>query len=246
LYTGGQAGDKADDCEPGEGPPPQDRPYALAAGPGGAVYMGTVPKYGKRSGALSIWKEGAAGRTVCVAQNQSVVSLAYAGGRVFGGTSTRGALGVDPVYAPGAAATLFSFDAATGAVRLHPLPLTAPKAVTARTEVDGELWGLAGGSLLTLDPAAPAAISVKRLFPDPDYAAKPSLAWRDGVLLSVAQDPRHVYGTFGDQIFEIEKSTKALTILLTDPGMEGLTADAFGNLYFKINERLHRLALSGL
>ncbi|GAA3620585.1 hypothetical protein GCM10022419_127810 [Nonomuraea rosea] len=66
------------------------------------------------------------------------------------------------------------------------------------------------------------------------------------MLLSVAQDPRHVYGTSGDQIFKIEKSTKALTVLLTDPGMEGLTADGFGNLYYKINERLHRLAISGL
>ncbi|WP_188188436.1 hypothetical protein [Nonomuraea sp. SYSU D8015] len=244
LYTGGEAGDKADDCEPGKGPPPQDRPYALAGGPDGAVYMGTVPKYGKRSGALTVWKEGTAGRTVCVVPNQSVVSLAYAGGRLFGGTSTRGALGVDPVYAPGASATLFSYDAAAGAVRLHPLPLTAPKAVTALTEVDGELWGLAGGSLFTLDPATPGTITAKRLFPDPDYAARPSLAWRDGVLLTVPQDPGHVYGTLGDQIFKIAKSTKVLTVLRTDPGMEGLTADGYGNLYYKINERLHRLAIS--
>ncbi|MEV4114288.1 hypothetical protein [Nonomuraea sp. NPDC049695] len=244
-YTGGAAGDKADDCEPGKGPPPQDRPYALAGAPDGTVYMGTVPKYGKRSGALTIWKEGTAGRTVCVASNQSVVSLAYAGGRLFGGTSTRGALGVDPVYAPGASAMLFSYDPADGGVRTYQLPLTAPKAVTALAEVDGELWGLAGGSLFTLDPARPEAITAKRLFPDPDYAAKPSMAWRDGVLLTVAQDPDHVYGTSGDQIFKIEKSSRALTVLLTVPGMEGLTADGFGNLYYKVNERLHRLAAPG-
>jgi hypothetical protein len=243
LHTGGEAGDKADDCEPGKGPPPQDRPYALAGGPDGAIYMGTVPKYGKRSGALTVWKEGTATRTLCVAPDQSVVSLAYAGGMLFGGTSTRGALGVDPVYAPGASATLFSFNPFTGAVRLHPLPLTAPKAVTALTEVDGTLWGLAGGSLITLDPARPETIMAKRLFPDPDYVAKPSLAWRDGVLLTVAQDPEHVYGTLGDQIFKINKSTKTATVLLTDAGMEGLTADGFGNLHYRKNERLYRLAV---
>ncbi|WP_101784367.1 hypothetical protein [Nonomuraea indica] len=242
-YTGGDAGSKADDCEPGEGPPPQDRPYALAGGPDGTVYMGTVPKYGKRSGALTVWKEGTPGRTLCVAANQAVVSLAFAGGMLFGGTSTRGALGVHPVYAPGASATLFSYDPATGAVRLHPLPLPAPKAVTALAQVDGRLWGLAGGSLFTLDPARPQEITTEQLFPDPDYAARPSLAWRDGVLLTVAQDPRHVYDTAGDQIFRIDRSTRALTVLLTDPGMEGLTADRFGNLYYRINERLHRLAL---
>ncbi|MCK2218529.1 hypothetical protein MF672_032750 [Actinomadura sp. ATCC 31491] len=242
LYTGGAAGDKADDCEPGHGPPPQDRPYALAGGPDGAVYLGTVPKYGKRSGALTVWKAGTAGRTLCVVPDQSVVSLAWAGGRLFGGTSTRGALGVDPVYAPGASATLFSFDPATGAVRLHPLPLTEPKAVTALKEVGGELWGLAGGSLFTLDPAQPGTITVKRLFPDPDYAARPSLAWRDGVLLTVPQDPGHVYGTLGEQIFRIDRATRTATVLLTVKGMEGLTADGFGNLYYKINERLYRLA----
>ncbi|MGV9376467.1 hypothetical protein ACWDRB_11655 [Nonomuraea sp. NPDC003707] len=241
-YTGGEAGDKADDCEPGKGPPPQDRPYALAGGPDGTVYMGTVPKYGKRSGALTVWKQGTAGRTLCVVPDQAVVSLAYAGGKVFGGTSTRGALGVDPVYAPGASATLFSYDPATGTVRTHPLPLTAPKAVTALAAVDGELWGLAGGSLFTLDPARPEAITVKRLFADPDYTAKPSVAWRDGVLLTVPQDPARVYGTAGDQIFSIDKSTKAVTVLRTEAGMEGLTADRFGNLYYKINERLFRLA----
>ncbi|MEV0228158.1 hypothetical protein [Nonomuraea sp. NPDC050786] len=33
-------------------------------------------------------------------------------------------------------------------------------------------------------------------------------------------------------------------VLLTVPGMEGLTADGFGNLYCKVDERLHRLAIT--
>jgi hypothetical protein len=59
----------------------------------------------------------------------------------------------------------------------------------------------------------------------------------------VAQDPGHVYGTSGDQIFVIDKAMKALTVLLTVSGVEGLTANGFGTLYYKINERLYRLAL---
>jgi hypothetical protein len=242
-YTGGSAGDKADDCEPGHGPPPQDRPYALAGGPDGAIYLGTVPKYGKRSGALNIWKEGTAAKTLCVVRDQAVVSLAYAGGKLFGGTSVRGALGVNPVYAPGASATLFSYDPSTGGVAIHPLPLTTPTAVTALAEVDGQVWGLAGGSLLTFDPARPQAISVKRLFPEPDYAAKSGMAWRDGVLLTVAKDPGGVYGTAGDRIFRIDKATKAVTVLRTEGGIEGLTADRSGDLYYKIGERLFRVTV---
>ncbi|TMR24812.1 hypothetical protein ETD86_03525 [Nonomuraea turkmeniaca] len=243
-YTGGDAGDKAHDCGAGQGPPPQDRPYALAAAPDGTVYMGTVPKYGKRSGALSIWREGLPGRTLCVVPDQAVVSLAYAGGKVFGGTSTRGALGVNPVFAPGASATLFSYDPTTGTLRTHPLPLIAPKAVTALTEVDGQVWGLAGGSLITFDPARPDTITTTRLFPDPDYTSRAGLAWRDGVLLTIPQDPDHVYGTLGDQIFKVSRSTKAMTVLRTAAGMEGLTADRFGGLYYRIGERLHRFTVT--
>ncbi len=242
-YAGGSAGNKADDCEPGQGPPPQDRPYALAGAPDGTIFMGTVPKYGKRSGALNIWKEGAVGKTICVVRDQSVVSLAYAGGKVFGGTSTRGALGVNPVYAPGASATLFSYDDATGQVTPHPLPVPT-KAVTALTEVDGQIWGLAGGSLITFDPARPDAITAKRLLAEPDYVNKSTLAWRDGVLLTVAKDPHHVYGTAGDQIFKINKVTKAVTVLLSQGGVEDLAADRNGDLYYKINERLFRLTVT--
>ena len=240
-HTGGSVGSKDDDCEPGKGPPPQDRPYALAGGPDGTVYMGTVPKYGKRSGALTVWREGAATQTFCGVRDQAVVALAHAGGKIFGGTSTRGALGATPVYAEGSA-SLFSYNASTGVVP-HPLPssLAGVKAVTALTEVDGQVWGLAGGSLLTLDPAKPDAIVVKRLFPDPDYLAKPTLAWRDGVLLTLQKDSAHVYGTLGDSIFRINRTTKAMTVLLTAPGLDGLTADRRGDLYYKVGDRLHRL-----
>ncbi len=240
-YTGGSAGNKAHDCEPGQGPPPQDRPYALIGGPGGTVYMGTVPKYGKRSGALTVWKDGTAGQTLCVVPNQAVVSLAYADGKVFGGTSTRGALGTNPVYID-APATLFSYNTSTGTIAQHPLPFTT-RAVTALAEVDGQIWGLAGGRLITFDPANTVAITAKQLFDEPDYANKHSRAWRDGVLLTVANDPANVYGTFGDQIFRISKSTKAMTVLHTAPGTEGLMADKYGNLYYRIGERLYRLTI---
>jgi hypothetical protein len=233
-YSGGSAGNKADDCEPGKGPAPQDRPLVLAGGPSGTVYMGTVPKYGKRSGALTVWQNGT-GQTICVAQNHVVASLAYAGGQVFGGTSTRGALGVEPPYAPGETATLFSYD---GAVTRYPLPssLAGVKAITALAEVDGDIWGLAGGTLITLDPANPSAITTKRVLTEPDWN-KVSLAWRDGVLLPIGQ---YVYGTLGDSIFRISKASKDITVLRTVAGMEGLTKDDFGNLYYRIGERLHR------
>ncbi|GII97343.1 hypothetical protein [Sinosporangium siamense] len=91
---------------------------------------------------------------------------------------------------------------------MHPLPLPEPKAVTALTTVGRELWGLAGGSLFTLAPERPGDITVTRLFPDPNWETQASLAWRDGVLLTLAKDPDHVYGTLGNQIFKVNKATK--------------------------------------
>ncbi|SEG88065.1 hypothetical protein SAMN05444920_106180 [Nonomuraea solani] len=216
--------------------------WAAATATDGRIYLGTYPN--------SILYRYVPGQTTVTGLGRAEGGYSFiwdlepgAGGKVYGGTSTRGALGVNPVYAPGASAVIFSYDPVTGDVLPYPLPLTAPKAVTVLTEVDGQVWGLAGGSLLTFDPARPSeTMAAKRLFADPDYAARQGSAWRDGVLLTVARDPAHVYGTAGDQIFKISKSAKAVTVLLTEPGVEGLTADRFGNLYYKINDRLHRLA----
>ncbi|WP_185949270.1 carbohydrate binding domain-containing protein [Microbispora sp. KK1-11] len=241
-YTGGAAGDIADDCGAGQGPPPQDRPYALAAAPDGTVYMGSVPKYGKRSGALSIWKAGTQGRTLCVVPGQAVVSLAYQGGKVYGGTSARGALGVNPVFPPGAQSTLFAYDPATGGVTTYPLPaaVTNRLAITDVTAVDGDIWGFAEGWLFVFDPGTGRYTTATQLFPGIDYKADPTHAWRDANLTTVPWDTGHVYGSIGDQIFRIDKSTKALTVLHTEKGMDGLAADADGNLYYKIGETLRR------
>ncbi|MET9063655.1 hypothetical protein [Streptosporangium sandarakinum] len=241
-YTGGDAGDIADDCATGEGPPPQDRPYALATAPDGTVYMGSVPKYGKRSGALSVWKAGAPGRSLCVVPGQSVVSLAYEGGRVYGGTSTRGALGVNPVFTPGASATLFAYDPATGGVTTYPLPAAVDNrlAITDVTVVDGDVWGFAEGWLFVFDPGTGRYTTAVELFPDIDYSVNSAHAWRDAGLTTVPWDTANVYGSIGDQIFRIDKSTKALTVLHTEKGMDGLATDADGNLYYKVGETLRR------
>lgn len=243
LYEGGHAGNKADDCANGDDPPPQDRPYALAGSPDGTIYMGTVPKYGKRSGALNIWKPGSPGRTLCVVRDQAVVSLAYSGGKIYGGTSTRGALGVTPVLAPGASATLFDYDPVTDAVTPHPLPaaIVNRQAITAVAEVDGKIWGFAEGWLFVYDPASGTWPTVKQLF-TVDYTQNTASAWRDANLVTIKQDPASVYGSIGDQLFKIDKATKTMTVLLTAGGMEGLATDSYGNLYYRIGERLHRFA----
>ncbi|OPG11592.1 hypothetical protein [Microbispora sp. GKU 823] len=73
--------------------------------------------------------------------------------------------------------------------------------------------------------------------------------WAGGTLVALGGAPTgtkvfkytgHVYGSIGDQIFRIDKPTKALTILHTEKGMDGLATDADGNFYYKIGETLRR------
>jgi hypothetical protein len=79
------------------------RPRTMIAGPGGLVYIGSVPGYGLASGAITVWDpaNGAIGSYDRVIPSQSVTSLAMlpgSGGRyLVGGTSVAGGSGTSPV-----------------------------------------------------------------------------------------------------------------------------------------------------
>jgi hypothetical protein len=50
-------------------------------------------------------------------------------------------------------------------------------------------------------------------------------------LATTPVDPSSVYGTIGDYLFKINKSTLGVTRLVSDCA-DGLTVDGFGNLYY--------------
>lgn len=216
----------------------QDRPYALAAG-GGKLFVGTVPGYGRYDGALTVFDlaTGAYTPYVDLVPNQSVVSLVYLNGLVWGGTTIRGGLGVDQT--PKATeAKLFVFDPATGAKTEYALPASRKlKALTALTVVGGKIWGVAEGFVFVFDP-------VTRTFTTPPTEkftdiTFPLGAWKDAKLLTVPQDTANVYGTAGDYLFRIDRSTLAVTKLVST-GADYLAADEYGNLYYSRYERLFR------
>lgn len=178
-----------------------------------------------------------------IVPDQSVVSLAYHDGLVYGGTSIRGALGTEAPLA--GRARFFIFNPATGATVTKDLPPAAfdVSTVTDLTVVDGKIWGFAEGILFVFDPATGGFVYAAEKFTDVDPAYAATTQWRDADLRTVAKDPAHVYGTIGNHLFKVNRSTYAVTDLIpAAAGLDGLATDDFGNVYYKITGRLYRYA----
>lgn len=142
----------------------QDRPFTMTSGDG-QLFIGTFPTYGKLGGALSILRErpSADGTGIVVEHetyrdlvpNQSLFGLAYRNGKVYGGTSRAGGLGIDPVERE---AKMFVFDTVTKQVVVPPF---TPRIPGLKGDVnligelsigpDGLLWGIADGTVLKAD-----------------------------------------------------------------------------------------------
>ncbi|RIX49346.1 hypothetical protein D3P08_22595 [Paenibacillus nanensis] len=154
----------------------QDRPFAIEAGEN-KLFVGTVPDYGYLGGALAIYDE-AAGRWQqfnddAFAPNQSVMSLAYRDGLLFGGTTVWGGLGIDPTEEE---AVIFVWDTdkneALKTIKLSELGLDideTPRMIgQLKFGPDGLLWGAVDGTIFALnvdDYQNPVIVKSKMLFP---------------------------------------------------------------------------------
>lgn len=217
----------------------QDRPYTMATG-GGKLFVGTTPKNGYWDGALSVYDLTTGAYTAYrgFVPNQSVVSLAYLNGKLYGGTSIRGGYGVDKT--PKATkAVFFSYDPLTGTRTDIALNTTATlTAITALAVVDNKIWGMAEGQLFVYDPALPGFTrNPTNLFPAVDYTWG---TWEDAKLATTPSDTSNVYGVIGDTFFKINKTGTPVVTVLKDTGADHLTVDAYGNMYYSDNHRLYR------
>ncbi|MEV0806747.1 hypothetical protein [Micromonospora sp. NPDC050200] len=221
----------------------QDRPYALVVG-GGKLFVGTVPKYGAFNGALSVYDLTTRGEPTVYQnfiQDQGVVALAYHNGKLYGGSTIRGGLGVENI--PRATeARFFVYDPATNTKTEYPMP-AGVTALTALAVVDGKIWGLAEGQLFIFDPAtAKFTTPPTNKFLEIDYKYG---IWEDAKLTTVPQDTANVYGVIGHTLFKINKTTLEVTRLVTGDTqhpVDHLAVDQYGNLYYNSDHKLYRYA----
>ena len=216
----------------------QDRPFGLAFGDGRLI-IGTVPVYGKLGGALVVYDVQSGGRPLVMRnliEDQSIISLTYKEGIIYGGTSVSGGLGVSPTQE---SAKFFACRISDGAKLFELTPVPGKKAVTAVTVgPDGKIWGMVEGYLFIYNPGTGEIEFIERKFPTVDYSSADHV-WRDGML--EAGKDRNVYGTIKGILFKINASTKAVTTLLAN-GANLFTQDDFGFLYFTNGTDLWRYA----
>ncbi|KRE59915.1 cadherin-like beta sandwich domain-containing protein [Paenibacillus sp. Soil750] len=235
----------------------QDRPYAFASGDN-RLFIGTVPGYGNLGGSLTIYNEttGLWQSTRNVVADQTISSLAYKNGILFGGTSIEGGLGSIPAKVPATAtepehtvhAKLFKWDVATNTKlgEFEPVipGLSSPRLLGGLSfGPDGLLWGIAWGTdvegssiyaLYALNPSNLEIVKSKLMFP----GASGGSTWRsfylrwgqDGLLYTTIAR----YVTAFDPVTLNYRTLVDNTTNLMDVGMDG-------SIYYTYLTNLYRL-----
>ncbi|MFC3773744.1 FIMAH domain-containing protein [Paenibacillus sp. GCM10012303] len=217
----------------------QDRPFGMVGVQElGKLFMGTVPQYGQLGGAFIVYD--LATKALQTYRNlvldQSIITLAYKDGKVYGGTSIWGAYG-----APAPTATegkMFVWDAATGQKELEIVPVPGNEAVTSLiVGPDGNIWGFGEGVLFIFNTASRMVTETHEVLP----IRYTGTVWTDAFMASGKDG--NVYGTARGQFFRIDGKTKQALILDNTRQFSYLTADRNGNLYMRsgIEGKRHEL-----
>ncbi|MBE7021194.1 MAG: hypothetical protein E7411_07165 [Ruminococcaceae bacterium] len=133
----------------------QDRPFALCAGDG-KVFAGTIPDYGYLGGEIGIYDISSDTLTSSgvIIENQSIMSLAYKDGYIYGSTTVWGGLSSTPdVSTP---AKIFKYNPETNEVVWTFTPelnsISDPLWIgSVAFDKNGKLWAVSGNTLFSMD-----------------------------------------------------------------------------------------------
>jgi uncharacterized protein YjdB len=199
----------------------QNRPVTMTASlEDQKLFIGSVPDYGKYGGAMAIYdmqtKEVRVLRNIV--ENQSIISLVYKDGKVYGGSRTLNGDGTDPVEGE---AKLFVWDVKSGQKTAELVPVAGSTAVgSLMVGPDGNIWGTAKGNLFVLDPQTNQVIEQHSLF-----------AGNNALAMLVGKDG-NVYMNADGKLFQVDPATKQAKVL-RDANTYRLAQDNMGNIYYK-------------
>ncbi|WJH36872.1 hypothetical protein N6H14_14915 [Paenibacillus sp. CC-CFT747] len=205
----------------------QDRPFGMAGTEDlHKLFVGTVPKNSLLGGAFAVYdleKRGNPDVYWNIVPDQSILSLEYKDGFVYGGTSIHGGQGGTPTAT---SAVLFVWDVLKGEKVFEVVPAPGKQSITAlHIGPDGNIWGLANGTLFIFDPVTRQVIYSKDEFPDANGR------WIDGSFVTGTDG--NVYATVGGRFFKIDAVTKQVTVLATQA--RKVAVDDFGRFYLYSN-----------
>lgn len=212
----------------------QDRPVAMVGvEEENKMYIGSYPIAGKTGGALTIYdpETGVFDVKRNIIPEHSINTLLYRDGKLYMGTgamdgSTSGKLAI--------------YDTASGTIEYETIPVEGKKSLSAFIwGPDGNLWGMALGTLFIFDPDTKEIIYSDDKFPTADYA-------HSNPRLMIGTDG-NVYGsifigyvadkTYTSKFIKIGAESKEMEVIL-EGNVEKLAQDDFGNFYFKYGSEL--------
>jgi outer membrane protein assembly factor BamB len=168
----------------------QNRISSITEGDGKA-YIGSIPFYGELGGALTVYDPNAPEEEKVkvyrnVVEDQSVNSLVYRDGKVYGSTTINGGLGADPTAEE---ARIFIWDTETEEkikeVILSVDGLDKPEAIGELSfGRDGLLWGASIHTIFAMDPETLEIVKSRKLYDSLPLSAwhKVELEWSKGLL----------------------------------------------------------------
>jgi hypothetical protein len=211
------------------------RPRAMIRGNDGLIYIGSFPEYGRHGGALGVW-DPATDTLVAnypnIVANQSIISLVYdeATGLVFGGTSTQGGGGTEPIETE---ARFFAFDPMTNSVKWERVAVEGSPYIRALCQVGRKIYGVArGDTLFVYDIDGDEIIHSASLGVGSVLDCSLRL-WEDGMLYAVAST----------KIVRIDPAAYSVSVLAEypEPIRCGMAMDEKG-IYFGVRAELVRYA----
>lgn len=216
----------------------QDRPFAITSGDN-KLFVGTIPDYGVLGGALAIYDaetdEWTQERNIV--QDQSIISLAYHEGKLYGGTSVWGGLGIEPKAQE---AKIFVWDVEKGEKITEFTPEIPGIDATPRMigdlsiGPDGYLWGAVEGTIFKMNPETYEVVDRKVIRPSLYNSSKwvpYHLEWGpDGML----------YTTLSRSLIVIDPETLDYKVLVED-FMNSMTVGVDGSIYYALGSELYKI-----
>ncbi|MBA2894652.1 PQQ-binding-like beta-propeller repeat protein [Nonomuraea soli] len=207
----------------------QIRPRAMVSA-GRYLAVGTMPDLGHLGGVLALYDGENVTSQRHVIPDQSIVSLAYRDGVVYGGTSIYSGQSATPPTQT--EARLFAWSVAQNRLLWEMVPAPGKPAIPALTFDDrGRLWGIAGGEVFGVDPGSRKVVS--RVTLSASKSASGQLAFN--------RQDRKLYGAHaGQSLFSLDPRTRRHAVLKEGP-VHHLAVHRSGDVYFAEGSRLFRL-----
>jgi len=207
----------------------QDRPFAMTTSDT-KLFVGTVPDYGYLGGSLTIYDEPTDTWTQYdnVVENQSISSLAYKDGLLYGSTTIWGGLGIKPCEPE---AKIFIWDVEVNkkidefTVRDLGIDMQPQIIGDISFGPDGLLWGIVGGHIFAMDPVSKKLIKSRNIFPEDQGMGR----WKTRRLIWGSDDM--IYSSISGKLLVIDPETLCHRIII-DEVIHDLTLGIDGSIFY--------------